>query len=434
MYILIFVFLNLIVLVLSYSKRTHQFALLGILAILFIEPVFQKLTDSTLYGSTYLVFGFDRLKTNIIFSLSLLLMCMFPICKGYKPKFNIYIFLLLIFHVFNVLFSINQQNSLAIFLVSIILPLLFYKGLTSLGLKFFDDDNNILKSIYLSIILFFSIGLLMFNNSGLQASDIGINRVGGSIWLSNVSTQVLAVFFPLFLIKNNIKLINYIRTIGLVLYFVLLIISVSRTALVVYAIMAILFMLNSKNKIFFIFIGLVGLLSFYYILISYFNIDILEMYGSRFERTGTIASTIESDARANVFSEALSSFGKSNQFLGSGISTFNLLNSAGFSNAHNIFLNILVERGIIGLGLFLVFLYIIFKRKSYLLNSLKLSDLERKIITGFKIGIIGYLLVGLTGNDLFVNSGFINGWPLCCIIVSVVYVEFKIKKFNVSDN
>ncbi|MEN5194396.1 O-antigen ligase family protein [Sphingobacterium faecium] len=430
MFLFVFICLNIVVLFLNYSEQTKKYAFVGLLAILFIEPVFQKLTDSSLFGSTFLVFGFDRIKTNIVFGSVLLLMVMFPRSRKMLKGANIFIFAVIIFHLLNVLFSINQQNSFAIFIVGILVPICFYKALTSFGPQFYYNNDIILQSIYLGIIIFIGIGLVMFNKSGLQASDIGVNRVGGSIWLSNVSTQILAVFFPLLFINNDNKKINFLRIFGLLLYLILLIVSVSRTALIVYLVMAALFVLKTKNKVLFICLGVLGLFIFYYVLVSFFNVDIINMYSSRFEKTGSVTNTIESDARGNVFREALNSFADSNIFLGNGLSTFNLVNSAGYSNAHNIVLNILVERGLIGLGIVVTFFYTIFKRMNHLLSSFKLNESDRKIITAFRTGLIGYLLIGMTGNDLFINSGFINGWPLCCIIVSIVVIEAKLFKYK----
>lgn len=433
MFLFVFIFLNIIFLCIYYSKLSGFYTLFGMLALLFIEPAFQKLTDPSLFGNTFLVFGFDRMKTNIVFGVTLLFMIMFPKNKRLLKKDNLFIFVVIIFHLFNVLLSINQQNSLAIFIVGIVVPILFYKALSSVGLIVLNDNNLVLKSVYLSVILFICIGLLMFNNSGLQTSDIGVNRVGGGVWLSNVSTQILAIFFPLVLIKNTDKKLNILRIVCLLLYFVLLIISVSRTALVVYSLMAAIFTLKTKNKFLFIFLGLLGLIIFYYFLVSFLHIDIIEMYSSRFEKSGSLTNTVESDARADVFKEALTSFINSNLFFGNGISTFNLVNNAGYTNAHNIILNMLVERGIIGLGLAFIFFYGIFKRSNYLLRIENIQDDDRKMIECLKIGLIGYLLIGMTGNDLFLNSGFINGWPLCCIIVFLVLIQVKLFKYKNYD-
>ena len=90
-----------------------------------------------------------------------------------------------------------------------------------------------------------------------------------------------------------------------------------------------------------------------------FKVDVVDLYTKRFIEGGDALETAEGDARFEVYKEGFDIV-KGNEILGTGISTFADLNKHGFSNAHNIFVNIFVERGIIGLVLmFILFYYIL---------------------------------------------------------------------------
>jgi hypothetical protein len=65
MILLVFCLLNIFNVFLCFSKKYNSFILLS-LVILFIEPIFQKLLDPSLFGATFNVFGFDRIKSNLI--------------------------------------------------------------------------------------------------------------------------------------------------------------------------------------------------------------------------------------------------------------------------------------------------------------------------------------------------------------------------------
>lgn len=424
MALVLFLLINLFVLVSYYQNKINLF-FTGLLVLLFVEPIFQKLTDPTLHGITFHIFGIDRIKTNLIIIISFLVIILFP-NRHQALGISRFVVCVVTFHLFNVLFSVNPQNSLALFIVSVVLPILLYKVLMSINLDFYKNEK-IIQCITLAVVFFILLGIMMYNQnpSEIENSELVFNRTGGGLWLSNISTQVLSVFYPFLLIKTKHTQTEVVRITALTLFLVLLVTSLSRTAAIVYLIMTIYFAVRVKNKFSFLLMGLLFLSLLNYVAVSQLQIDVMNMYSERFQRSGTIMQTIETDTRLVLYEQSLQIIKENNLWIGSGISTFNRLNDYGFSNAHNIFFNILVERGIIGLLLVIFFFLYFFKKINYLLE-MNITALDQKIITSIKAGVIGFIFIGLSGNDLFINSGFINSWPISCLVICLAIVENKI--------
>ncbi|WP_445755979.1 O-antigen ligase family protein [Polaribacter sp.] len=384
-----------------------------------------------MFGASFSVFGFDRVKTNlvIIFFYVFILLARHKqfYLKNKMSALNKYIFIFIIFHVFNVLFSENIGNSLAITIVAIIGPTLFFYVLLGMPDTVFFNMQNLLKIIYGSVIIFIMIGLVMYNYTSQKTeliTDALINRTGGGLWLSNISTQILAIFFPFAFSKVKFKYSNKIKLIVIILFLILLVFSLSRTGLIVYFIMLLLIIRKSKKKISFIILGFPFIISLISFAKYIYNFDLIEMFSNRFVKEGDTLETISKDTRFSIYEESFEIV-KGNEFIGTGISTFNKLNINNFSNAHNIFINILVERGIIGVILIIILFYFIFKLKEINLENFSENN---EFIKLTKIGILGFLLIGMTGNDLFVNSGFINGWSFY-LILFVIGVNLKINNY-----
>lgn len=403
------------------------------LIILFVEPVFQKLLDPSLFGDTFYVFGFDRVKSNLVIIASYLLLLLsrrqgsYP--QQYKSPVSRFVFAVIVFHIFNVLFSYNIGNSVAISIVAILGPILFFFVLLRMPDSAYLDDSSVLKSIYASVIVFICIGLFLYNNTLLkgEAEEVEILRTGGGMWLSNISTQVLALFFPFAFSEVKFKGSRILRLIVIILFIVLMIISMSRTGLVIYLVMLIMIFYKAKRKILWILTGTMMVALTLNFGKDLFNIDIIELYSERFFREGNALETVETDSRLSIYEESFKIV-KGNEIMGTGISTFNKLNEVGFSNAHNIFINVFVERGIIGLILLLVFISFFFLVNSSALKLYKEHKAQAHFIRLARVGFIGFFLIGLTGNDMFINSGFINGWAT---YIMVFLLAFQLKKIHV---
>lgn len=431
MILILFILLNFANLSL-YLNGKYKLFLFSTLTILFVEPIFQKLLDPTLFGPTFNVFGFQRAQGNLIIILSFFFILIFKNKTSLPQKLispvNRFTFLFIVFHVFNVLLSHNVTNSLMISIVSIVGPALFFYILLLTPTKIFFDNASFVRVIYASVIMFLLIGIIMYRYTSLsqESSDGIINRTGGGLWLSNISTQVLALLFPFVFSQESFKYSKIMRLILALLFILLLVISMSRTALIVYAIMMMMIFIKSRKKIMFIVSG--GFMVFLILTFGkeIFNIDIIDLYSERFIVEGNALKTAESDTRFEIYKEGFSII-KGNEFFGRGISSFSDLNKNGFSNAHNIFVNIFVERGIAGLILIISFVSYFFYINNKCSTFLVKVNREYEFIRFLKIGFIGFLLIALTGNDMFVNSGFISGWPMYLI---VFMLAIQLKKLN----
>jgi O-antigen ligase len=324
------------------------------------------------------------------------------------------------------LFSENIVNSAVIAVVAIVGPILFFYVMMRIPERIFMNNEILIQVITGSIICFLLIGIMMYSNSAQNVdviNDAAINRTGGGLWLSNVSTQVLALLFPFVFLKIDYKYAGAMKITALILFVVLLSISMSRTGLIVYIIMILLIFRKSKKKFLFLSLGIPLLVLTLYYLKETFKVDIIDLYATRFFGDGSVLDRTAGDSRFQIYSEAFKAVG-GREFLGTGISTFNDLNSGEFSNAHNIFINIFVERGLIGLGLVLFLFYFMFKINVNS-SSHRVATNQSDFFILMKIGLLGFLLIGLTGNDLFLNSGFINGWPAYIIVFLLVIVLKK---------
>ena len=129
-------------------------------------------------------------------------------------------------------------------------------------------------------------------------------------------------------------------------------------------------------------------------------------------------SSIEGDERFVLYNIVVNNL-MENLLTGIGISNFIFINDFAFSNAHNIFLNILIERGIF---IWILFIYFIYKLITGL-NSCSRLNPKLHFFQLLKYGVLGYFAIGLTGNDLFISSGFVNSWPMYFLILIYVIQE-----------
>lgn len=422
MIFLVFCILNVINTVLYFRKKYLLFIFLSI-AILFVEPLFQKLLDVNMKGESWNVFGFDRLKSNLVVISSYLgILAFSPSIKSPLPmlkSIHLYAIALVIFHIINTIFSLNQQNSLAIVIVSIIGPLMFFYILLGFPKDIFCDNASILKIIYSLTIFFVLIGLFLYNRTSVDLFDVVDGRTAGGIWLSNIATQILALFFPFVFSKHKFKYSGVLRLFSLFSYLVLIFVSLSRTALVVYLSMSLIILFGSKVRFRNFIRLLISVTILYYLASEWFNNDIFESFSNRFNSVGSSRETIVSDSRFGVYAEAFEIV-KGHEILGTGISSFNVLNENGFSNAHNIFINIFVERGIIGIVFLLLFIKFFLSTNKMAFKAFGKYSYERETLRLIKIGVFGFFLIALTGNELYTNSGFITGWATYLLLFLLV--------------
>lgn len=403
----LFILINFIWLILFFRRRYTLF-FISFFACIFIEPFFQKILDPTFFGKTFDVYGFARVQTNLIMIVFLVFANLFS--KFHKiidfKKIFLFSIFLLFFHILNSILSINVQTSVIISAVSILGPLIFFVLILKIPSEFFENKGNIVFIIHCFICILLLLGLGMYFNNKSIAVDGEFQRSGGLIWMSNVTTQIVVPFFPFIFFKQNFKYKKFLRPLAIILIAILLVVSMSRTALVVYSLLLLLIIGKSKNtfrNIFYISI----VVSILLLMLNFiFNINVFDSFAARFFMDGGAIETISQDERFTVYKQSINSISQ-HPFLGVGIGNFNLINERGYTNSHNIFLNILVERGVLGFILLLNFMIYYINLNSKIRTFDKSKN---EIFRLFLIGFLAYFAIGMTGNDLFISSGFINGW------------------------
>jgi O-antigen ligase len=129
-----------------------------------------------------------------------------------------------------------------------------------------------------------------------------------------------------------------------------------------------------------------------------------ELHTRFFGEENSFVSTVESDSRFDLYNIAFNNF-KSSPLFGIGQSNYQLINPMHYSNAHNLFINMLIERGLVNFAFFIILLFYLLKYNAKIIKLY--PDIGvKKLFKAVKIGIILMLIYGITGDDLFTASGF----------------------------
>ncbi len=385
-----------------------------------------------MYGATFDNISFSRVKTNLILIAGIILIIIIKKIKSIQGKkasrFLKYFFIFLFLNILGSLFAINVERSLWLSIISVLGPLLFYIVLMKIPSSVFSNIERIVISILKIILVFFILGFIFYYyqlSRGLNVVGVGYLRGGGGIWMSNISTQIMSLFYPLIFTKTIRKKRPFIFYIFIFFFFTFIVVSLSRTSTVVYSLFALFFIFKSnisnykKVGISIIIVGIVFLFS--NIILPSYGVSVNKLYESRFEKKGSVIQTTLADERLQLSKLALDKFLKRPIF-GYGIGNFVEINKPGYTNSHNIFTNILVERGIFSFLLFFSFIIFYLRLSSSNIRQAKEKGNSELIefSRALKYGLILFLLIGLTTNDLFVSSGFVNAWPSYIIVFLTV--------------
>lgn len=422
-----------------FVRQKYYWFITSFLITLFVHPIFQKFSDSSMVGDTYGDVNFTRVQTNIVLIYILTLLILIS-----KRKFNFgpqavllkrFWITYIILGVFNVVFSIEVERSFFIYLISIIGPFLFLEALLLFPNKVFTNVLLITKHILYAVGVFFILGFIFYYYKAFArgiVEDTGslFIRGGGGIWMSNISTQILVLFFPLVLNQSSQLVKPRIRYTLILFYIILILIALSRTATIVYPLIALIVLGTSRestfSKILTVFLILVIIYSLILVVYPGLGVDVFELYAGRFFRKGDALETILLDERMRLLKVSLKTF-ISHPITGVGIGSFIDVNPMGFSNSHNIITNILAERGILVFTLLFFFTIYFYRLNTKCLRvANEISHID--FFKALRYGFTGFLLIGMTGNDLFISSGFVNAWPTYIIVlflvIQVKYYEF----------
>lgn len=339
------------------------------------------------------------------------------------------------------LIIIYFYNNAGIFSMLFIFPSILFFVLLSLRMstEWFDIQIKIFKILYCFFAIytilerihpvFLNIALLYFQNSDARARMIEQYSKGcmaGFTTHYSTNGMLLAVgaiiFFSEYINKKELK--NGVWSI----IFTLALLLTGKRGHVIFTFAAIFlgYYLNEsgdkktrRKKIFFVIISVIILL-----LIIVQFVPALSTFISRFEETqeeGDITL-----GRTKAWLTALEAF-KANPVLGIGWGQF-LGKGYWIFNAHNIYVQLLCETGLVGSTLyFIFFLTVLYKTYSKLrgLKEKKIDSYEARLLLFSFMYQIFFLLYGITGNPLYDQIMYIPYFFACSITINSQYNRFE---------
>ena len=322
-----------------------------------------------------------------------------------------------ILHFSNILTSIDINRSIIFYLISVLGPTVFlYYIVFSNSISL--DSARLTRIIYLFSTFFYSLGIIFVvyraQKFGYYSPEM---RRAGSIYMSNFSINLMALFVPLIFISHKEKglniLLKLIFIVGVVINHVL---AVSRLGMVIYLLLYLYLSINSISSFFrsILVLGLLATLS-YLIVLEYLDFDMIEFITFRFiGYENSFSENTANDERFRIWGETINHI--VNEPLigltGIGISNYRIADPdvLKYSNAHNLLLNVFFERGV---GLLIVLLSIIAyyiytfeslkKKKRFFVNK------EFYLIKSLGYGGYLFLVIEFFYNDLFTASGQQSG-------------------------
>jgi O-antigen ligase len=231
----------------------------------------------------------------------------------------------------------------------------------------------------------------------------GVRIVGNLFWHNSYSFYLLPAILALYAFYK--KTAKNIYLIFMLLLVIINIFTFSRNGLFSLAISLLIFeaiyktgFKLTKKKIVLAILLIISIALYIYILP---NLD-----------THLTPSTIKE--RTSIW-DTITPFIKGNLILGNGLGSYELhrINFLGELSSHNDYLNIIFELGLLGLSLFLLFIYFIF-------NDLKTNIYAKKLFRSGELGLavlIGILVFSVVGNAAFTQVVALNAWIIlaCCV-------------------
>jgi hypothetical protein len=420
---IIYILLCCIVAIVYVVKK--KYFILAFFCLLFLQPIFQKITDPTIYGDTLRDISFQRISTSLMLvPFFLLLLPKFrPQPRNEVVKNSFYFFLLFLFHLISTFFSEDVCQSFNLLIVAIVLPVIFYYITMSIETKYFEL-SAITDTIACFFIFCIFIGLLfIIFTVGIDMTIFLELRTLNGLWINNYSGQIFLLFIPILLVKNyqNRRLLKWGVILGLSVLFV---IALSRTIIAIFIFQLLILTITKSVSKYYLLSFIASFFILNLILVSQYEIDVVGLLLSRFlEGNNTIMETTLNDPRFYIYDVSWELI-KKNWMWGIGLGNFYKYTVDGFSDSHNIFLSLLVGRGLLNFCLIIYgFIYFI---KSNIKTWRIAEQAEKKILLSLLVGFCGYLLASLTGSELYIYSGLCNAWPMYFLILAFI-IQIKIK-------
>ena len=345
-------------------------------------------------------------------------------------NFRILIFIWIFFNFLSVLNSIDFARSFNAFIVAVINPILFVRLFNEK--RILHNPLNFLI-LFFCVLISFNLGIkylsIFFNIArGVTNFSIGYGAVEFGILRGNSGTNFLAFFFLLLFYNpkylNDIRLAKFLRIIKYFLVFVFLTTG-SRTGYLVFALLFLYGILKNKLKLK-QFIGLIILLLLSISFYSYFNEDSFSTFiMDRFTAKGdTAMESASNDERFLLWTIALNLFIE-NGFKGVGMSNYFLVFEK-YDNAHNLFVTLLFERGIV---VFMLLIFIIIFSIKIQRRNIKLISYEpnKLFFNCLLVGLFLYLIACFTGESFISISQTVHSFPS---YIFTIFIFFPIYYFN----
>jgi putative inorganic carbon (hco3(-)) transporter len=341
---------------------------------------------------------------------------------------------------------------------------------TIFSVSFLDSMNALLDyflAIFIVLILqwvlnskrslFLFIQLLVISATMITCYGIVqkfMNRKTPDVWLDkslhpDISTRITSLFpnpnnlaeFLVIVIPIIIGVIAYkskvvhkvIGTFSLLLALICLVYTFSRSGYIGFVVAVIMFALYSLVMLFYI--GTISIPFFIVFMPKSLNSRLHSLYASCLEFLRNPQSISDSSAayRVKIWNGAFNTF-KEFYIYGAGLGnevfikvyTFNRNYQVKAIHSHNIFLELGIELGTIGIIIFLIFI------TSVLYQSLKLAySTDSKLIRIFSgscsAGIIGLMASGISENTLYYHKSFYGFFILIGILFALYNLEYKSK-------
>lgn len=331
--------------------------------------------------------------------------------KKILKGFNYIIILWIITNIFSTLFSIDIYRSFLLFIIGVLGPAFVFYIITSKTKVNYRIFNFLLLSLISSGIVTLLYGFFIrFRYQYIYNIEATLNDL--RTFGSNSEIGVISFVMP-FIFVNTIESDNkYVNKLVLSTFRILsiwwIIVALSRWGYFTFFIAFILtfFLDRGNNKKYYYFI----IFFLIFVLLFTFSNNIIEMIiyrfsgGDIFKIDYIIGKTIE-DLRWQIWENAFKVI-KKNIFFGVGIGNHPIISPLGTTSAHNMFINILVERGILTCLIF-IGIIIFFYRACFKFRKLSNNYQLKKISLMLSLGITTFIIWSLIGGPLIISTIYI---------------------------
>ncbi len=437
-YFIIFIYTALLLFTIIETIRVSNRFFIVFLLLLSFSPMMQYIVFPEMNEGQYFAFPLRRIYCELI---NIFIVLIFLVLSVLKKRINMKGRVMMIFLAFlwictssiQLFFSIDFERSIVIYLFGVILPFLIFVSFAIHDI-FEYSKIELLRIFILSLACFIIFNLsityigyfyyVFLKGFGSFSSLDFLRNSQVGVFRSNAGINYLAHFIPFIFIKypylypKEKKIVNVAK----VMFVMLFIFTLSRTGTLI-LVLGFLFIFlyskkfgtNRKKLLLYIFLFLILALNLFPNLIDFAT----ERF---FYKGNTVSEAIKYDPRMLIWETADLNILK-NPFTGYGLGAFYHLSPLvdKFSNAHNIFRNILLERGIFAIiTLFITIIFYI--RINVKINKLNCNDPNIvKLFLGLRIGLLLYFIMSFTSEELIVTGGPSHSLPMIIIIYLLAF-------------